>query len=44
MMEFIVDFGSWNLEAKNEQEAREKVIERIGEMDYPEISNIEEVD
>ena len=41
-MEYIIDFGSWNIEAKDEEEARKKVKQMLEEKDYPSISNIEE--
>ena len=42
MTEYVVDFSSWYFEAKNEQEAKQKAIERINKHECPDIINVEE--
>ncbi len=40
--EFYVDFGSWNITAKDETKVREEVERRIIDGDIPTICNIED--
>lgn len=42
--EFVVDFGSWTIEAKSEKEARRIAEKMLSEGELPPIDNVEKME